>query len=109
MLLLKDFNLTKFILFPIIALILRELIVSGIREGVSSQIIIKSSWIGKYKTTFQMISLSFLIVGGFENLWYSIFIYVGVVLLYISIVLSLISGFQYLMQSYELLINKKEH
>ncbi len=107
MVLLKDPTLTKIIIVAIMATILRELIVAGIREGLCSQLIIKSSWTGKYKTTFQMIALSFLIVGGFDSFIYEALLWIGVFLLYVSVILSLISGFQYLMQSYNTLISKQ--
>ena len=108
MVLLKDQSLAKIIIVPVMATILRELIISGIREGLSNQLIIKASWIGKYKTTFQMLSIGFLIVGGYENSFYTNCLYVGIFLLYVSVILSLTSGFQYLMQSYKTLIDQKQ-
>lgn len=107
MVLLKDISLAKIIVIPVMATILRELIISGIREGLSSQLIIKASLVGKYKTTFQMISLGFLIIGGYENSFYTNCLYIGIVLLMISVILSLLSASQYLMQSYKTLMEEK--
>lgn len=106
MVLLKDIHLAKIIIIPIMVTILRELIISGVREGLSSKIVIKSNLFGKYKTTFQMLSLGFLIIGGYDNSFYENNLYIGIFLLYISVILSLTSGFQYIMQSYKTLMNE---
>lgn len=106
MVLLKDVSLAKIIIIPVMITILRELIISGIREGLSSQLVIPANWAGKYKTTFQMLSLGFLIIGGYETSFYTNCLYIGIFLLYISVILSLISGFQYLMLSYKALMHE---
>ncbi|MDR0484332.1 MAG: CDP-diacylglycerol--glycerol-3-phosphate 3-phosphatidyltransferase [Alphaproteobacteria bacterium] len=106
MVLLKDDMLAKIIIIPIMITILRDLVISGIREGLATQkTIIKVSKMGKYKTTFQMLALGFLIIGSYENLFYINCLNIGIILLYFSVVLSLISGFQYMRQSYKSINN----
>ncbi|MDR2007676.1 MAG: CDP-diacylglycerol--glycerol-3-phosphate 3-phosphatidyltransferase [Alphaproteobacteria bacterium] len=109
MVLLKDVDLAKLIIIPVMITILRELVISGVREGIATQqVIIKVNRIGKYKATFQMLALGFLIIGGYENDFYENCMNFGVLLLYFSVILSLLSGFQYLNQSYKSIKTNKE-
>ncbi|MCL2567433.1 MAG: CDP-diacylglycerol--glycerol-3-phosphate 3-phosphatidyltransferase [Alphaproteobacteria bacterium] len=102
MVLLKETDLAKVIIIPVMITILRELVISGVREGIATQqVIIKVNRIGKYKATFQMLALGFLIIGGRENNFYENCMNFGILLLFFSVILSLLSGFQYLNQSYK--------
>ncbi len=85
-----------------ILLIGRDFAMSGIRSIASSEnIIIGASWWGKFKTTFQMIGLMFLLVQG-KYIWYFGFAspmvdfnFLGNLSLYIALVLSYIGFFAY--------------
>lgn len=86
-----------FITIPAIIIIGREICVSALREwmaemGARDQV--KVSVLGKYKTTFQMIAIIFLLYGkkfiGLDTQ------YIGTALLVIAAALTLISMFNYL-------------
>lgn len=84
---------------PAIALLIREIYVSALREWMSSQgssAVVQVSFIGKSKTMAQMLALIGLLSGletfmGFPIYWVSL----GTILLYISAVLSLWSMVKY--------------
>lgn len=100
--LLKDYNTAMLIFIPVIILLARELIISGIREGLAnSNITIHVSKIGKYKTAMQMVSLGFLIAGGTENWFFIAVNAIGIALLLIAVVLSVWSGLQYITTFYK--------
>lgn len=103
--LIKDSNVTNYILLPILVILVRELIISGIREGLASQNkIIKVSRLAKYKTASQMVALGFLIMAGSENYFLSTIQIIGIIVLYISMFLSLFTGIMYLKNSYNDLV-----
>ena len=88
-----------FITVPAIAILIREIYVSALREWMSSEDksdTVKVSFIGKLKTTAQMLSLIGLLSGleyfmGFPLYWVSL----GYVLLYIAAILSIWSMLTY--------------
>lgn len=95
-------DLTFYIVLPIVLLILRELIISGLREGLATseiQTVINVSKLSKYKTFFQLTSLCLLILGGNENIVLLILQIIGVILLYCSLCLSLLSAYHYIVNS----------
>lgn len=90
--------------WAVFVILARDIIVSGIRSIASSEgIVIDASPLGKYKTIFQMIALSVLLLH-YEYYWffgveYS-FLYasmhnVGMIIFYISFVLTVWSGVDY--------------
>lgn len=86
--------LKKAFVFPCIAILFREFVVSGIREFVAKekQIVIKVSKLSKIKTATQMFSLLFLMIFATNN-----FLYItGNILLTIAAILSLITSIQYI-------------
>ena len=81
---------------PAIIILLREIAISGLREFLAKyNMDMPVSRLAKYKTTFQMISLSILIIGmGFDlndYIWD-----LGLTTLWISAVITLLSGYNYL-------------
>ena len=78
----------------VIVIIGREISVTGLRGIALSQgIVISASTLGKYKTVFEVASISFLILNGD---YFSIQFYqVGMVLLWIAMGLAVISGVDY--------------
>ncbi len=81
---------------PAIVILLREIAISGLREFLAKyNMDMPVSKLAKYKTTFQMISLSILIIGmGFDlndYIWD-----LGLTTLWISAVITLLSGYNYL-------------
>ena len=86
--------LEKAWVFPCLAILFREFVISGVREYVAreKQAIIKVSKLAKWKTATQMFSLLFLmLVGTNETL-----LIIGNALLTFSAFLSLITSIQYL-------------
>lgn len=83
-------------IIPAFLILCRELFISGLREFVSTQhqTTIAVNWVGKLKTTIQMMSLAFLIPAPYT---YD-FLYaqpVGLILLWAAAGLSLFSACQY--------------
>lgn len=85
---------TLFLTIPIVLIIGRELIISGLREwmaklGANDSVAVSN--LGKYKTTAQMVSIIALLLASFSNYFFAI----GIVCLYFSVVLTLWSMISY--------------
>ena len=83
---------------PAIIILLREIAISGLREFLAKlNTDMPVSKLAKYKTTFQMISLSILIISlGFELndlLWN-----IGLITLWIAAIITLLSGYNYIVK-----------
>ena len=81
---------------PAIIILLREIAISGLREFLAKfNTDMPVSKLAKYKTTFQMVSLSILIISlGFELndlLWN-----IGLITLWIAAIITLLSGYNYM-------------
>ena len=85
-------------LLPLFLIISREVFISGLREFLAQgnkKITIPVSNLGKYKTAFQMLALTLLILNPIISTSL-IFIEVsGILLLWIASILSVLSGYQY--------------
>ena len=74
----------------------REILVSGLREFLAElRVSIPVSWLAKWKTTFQLVSLGALILGGAlpGQAWIHL---VGLVSLWLAAALTLVTGYDYL-------------
>ena len=83
---------------PAIIILLREIAISGLREFLAKlNTDMPVSKLAKYKTTFQMVSLSILIISlGFELndlLWN-----IGLITLWIAAIITMLSGYNYLVK-----------
>lgn len=86
---------TKLSFIPIIVILCRELLVSGLREFLMEvKIGMPVTRLAKWKTGFQMTALSMLLLKGF---WY--WGGIGEVLLWVAGVLTFITGYQYFQKS----------
>jgi cardiolipin synthase (CMP-forming) len=77
-------------------ILLREIFVSGLREYLASlQVSVPVSQLAKWKTTFQLVALGALILGGAlpDMLWVHT---VGLISLWAAAILTLITGWDYL-------------
>jgi len=88
--------ITNIHVIPAILILLREIAISGLREFLAKlNTDMPVSKLAKYKTTFQMISLSILIISlGFELndlLWNT-----GLVALWLAGLITLLSGYNYM-------------
>jgi CDP-diacylglycerol--glycerol-3-phosphate 3-phosphatidyltransferase len=81
---------------PALIILLREIIVSGLREFLASlQVSVPVSALAKWKTTFQLVALGALILGGSlpGQPWVHM---VGVISLWAAAALTLVTGYDYL-------------
>jgi CDP-diacylglycerol--glycerol-3-phosphate 3-phosphatidyltransferase len=81
---------------PALIILLREIIVSGLREFLAElKVSVPVSRLAKWKTTFQLVSLGALILGGAVpgQTWIHV---VGVASLWAAAVLTLVTGYDYL-------------
>lgn len=88
---------TAVIALPAAIIVGREILISALREWmaeVGKQTSMSVSWLGKFKTAFQMISI-FLLLSEPAN-WNSSVVWLGVALMYLAVVLTLISMVSYL-------------
>jgi CDP-diacylglycerol--glycerol-3-phosphate 3-phosphatidyltransferase/cardiolipin synthase len=83
-------------LIPALVILLREIIVSGLREFLAGlRISVPVSLLAKWKTTFQLVSLGALILSGAVPHWEWVHV-VGIVGLWAAAVLTLVTGWDYL-------------
>jgi CDP-diacylglycerol--glycerol-3-phosphate 3-phosphatidyltransferase len=83
-------------IIPALVILLREIIVSGLREFLAElRVSIPVSALAKWKTTFQMVALGALILGGAlpQYPWVHL---VGIVCLWAAAALTLVTGYDYL-------------
>ena len=86
-------------LVPAIVILVREILISGLREFLGPKNIqLPVSQLAKWKTTVQMIALGFLIVGNFGNVVLPNTMIYGHVLLTIAAVLTVMTGWRYLIE-----------
>ena len=90
-----DMLVTRLSLIPIIVILCRELLVSGLREFLREvNVGMPVTRLAKWKTGFQMTALSMMLLKGF---WY--WGGIGEILLWIAGVLTFITGYQYFQKS----------
>jgi CDP-diacylglycerol--glycerol-3-phosphate 3-phosphatidyltransferase len=83
-------------LIPALVILLREIIVSGLREYLAGlQVSVPVSALAKWKTTLQLVALGALILGGAipHAPWIHL---VGIVCLWAAAALTLVTGYDYL-------------
>ncbi len=83
-------------LIPALVILLREIIVSGLREFLAGlQVSIPVSRLAKWKTTLQLISLGALILAGAIPQWPWVHV-VGLISLWAAALLTIVTGWDYL-------------
>ncbi len=83
-------------LIPALVILLREIIVSGLREFLASlQVSVPVSQLAKYKTALQLIALGALILAGATPYWAWVH-QIGLVSLWAAAALTLVTGWDYL-------------
>ena len=81
---------------PAIIILLREIMVSGLREFLAElKVLVPVSALAKWKTTFQLVALGALILGGAVPAYVWVH-WVGLLSLWIAAALTLITGYDYL-------------
>ena len=87
----QDYNV-----IPALIILLREIMVSGLREFLAElKVLVPVSGLAKWKTTFQLVALGALILGGAfpAQAWIHL---VGVASLWAAAALTLVTGYDYL-------------
>ena len=85
-----------FHIVPALVILLREITVSGLREFLAGlQVSVPVSKLAKWKTTFQMVSLGALILGGAIPRWEWVHD-VGLASLWAAAILTIVTGWDYL-------------
>lgn len=80
-----------------IVILCREILVSGLREFLAElRVSVPVSRVAKWKTTAQLVALSFLILGPAGDVYFSWTTSIGIMLLYIAAILTLYTGWDYL-------------
>ena len=97
-LLVMDGTIRNYEVIAAIIILTREILISGLREFLAKlNTDMPVSKLAKYKTTFQMVSLSILIISlGFELndlLWI-----IGLITLWIAAIITLLSGYNYMVK-----------
>jgi CDP-diacylglycerol--glycerol-3-phosphate 3-phosphatidyltransferase len=86
----------SFHIIPALVILLREIIVSGLREFLASlQVSLPVSHLAKWKTTLQLVALGALILAGAVPQWPWVHL-VGLVSLWAAAALTLVTGWDYL-------------
>lgn len=86
----------KYLTLPAIVIVGREIVISALREWMAElgkRASIAVSYIGKIKTTLQMVAITLLLAFHQELTWYGL---LGTVLLYVAAILTIWSMMEYL-------------
>lgn len=87
------------LVIPVVAIIVRELLISGLREGLAGHVKIPVGRLGKLKTASQMVSISLLLISPALHQSGELVILAGELLLWIAAAISWISAFFYIRSS----------
>ncbi|WP_193182806.1 CDP-diacylglycerol--glycerol-3-phosphate 3-phosphatidyltransferase [Nisaea sediminum] len=89
-------HISGYSLLPALIILLREILVSGLREFLAEiQVRMPVSRLAKWKTAIQIGSLGFLIVGEAGPAWLPT-VLIGEGLLWVAAILTLVTGYDYL-------------
>lgn len=98
----------KYLTLPAIVIVGREIVISALREWMAElgkRASIAVSYIGKIKTTLQMVAITLLLAFHQELTWYGL---LGTVLLYVAAILTIWSMMEYLKIAWPELIRTEE-
>jgi len=85
--------------FPALFIVLREILISGLRESISSyKIFLEVTTLAKWKTTVQLIACGSFLVWRSNNFFYSIDVLglISYILLWMAGIITFITGLQYI-------------
>ena len=95
---------------PALLIVLREILVSGLRESISSyKISLEVTRLAKWKTTIQLIACGSFLVWRSNTFFYNIEILglISYILLWIAGIITFITGLQYIIKIMKILIENK--
>ena len=87
--------------FPALLIVLREILISGLRESISSyNISLKVTLLAKWKTTIQLVACGSFLVWRSNNFFYNneILGLISYILLWIAGIITFITGLQYIIK-----------
>ncbi len=94
-------------LFAAIIILCREILVSGLREYLAElRVSVPVSRLAKWKTTWQLVAIGFLLAGEAGDLIFPFTTQTGLVLLWLSAIVTLYTGWDYLRASLRHLIEE---
>ncbi|GEN57808.1 CDP-diacylglycerol--glycerol-3-phosphate 3-phosphatidyltransferase [Halolactibacillus alkaliphilus] len=92
----------------VIIILSREFAVTGLRLVAAGEgIVLAAGQMGKWKTTFQLVSISFLLLHDFPFSYLDLGFSVGTILLYIALILTVISGLDYFIKNWHVMKESK--
>lgn len=104
----------RFPFFCVILMIIRDLVVDGLRfMAATKKVVISANIYGKLKTVFQMIALSIVLLNGFpfnlfDSNWVR-YLHISDIFCYLATLISLISGVIYLTENIHMIIGGKNN
>jgi len=106
LLLAADGTIAGWTLWAAIIILCREILVSGLREYLAElKVGVPVSRLAKWKTTLQMVAISFLLIGAAGDMILPHLTDIGRILLWISALLTLITGWDYFRAGLKHVIN----
>lgn len=91
-----DGTIAGWSLWAAIIILCREILVSGLREYLAAlKVSVPVTRIAKWKTTIQMVSIGFLIVGPAGDAYVPHTTLVGIVLLWVAAIITIYTGYDY--------------
>lgn len=92
----------------VIIILSREFAVTGLRLVAAGEgIVLAAGQMGKWKTTFQLVSIAFLLLHDFPFTYLNLSFSVGTILLYVALVLTVVSGVDYFVKNWHVMKESK--
>lgn len=99
--LLAYFDARAWMLLPVAAIVMRELLVAGLREylGSVNDNILQVTWLGKFKAACQMVAITLILLSEVVLTMHEILLWGGVATLWLAAILTTISGVDYVQKA----------
>jgi CDP-diacylglycerol--glycerol-3-phosphate 3-phosphatidyltransferase len=92
----------------VIIILSREFAVTGLRLVAAGEgVVLAAGQMGKWKTTFQLVSIAFLLLHDFPFSYLDLSVSVGTILLYIALILTVVSGLDYFIKNWHVMKESK--
>ncbi len=92
----------------VIIILSREFAVTGLRLVAAGEgVVLAAGQLGKWKTTFQLVSIAFLLLHDFPFSYLDLSVSIGTILLYIALILTVVSGLDYFIKNWHVMKESK--
>ena len=92
----------------VIIILSREFAVTGLRLVAAGEgVVLAAGQMGKWKTTFQLVSIAFLLLHDFPFSYLDLTVSIGTILLYIALILTVVSGLDYFIKNWHVMKESK--